>query len=87
MQFNFFEQKDTQLEAVFIFSNFKTAFKFMTEVAEAAEEINHHPDWKNSYNKVEIILRTHDAGNILTEKDFLLAQRIEQITQNYKLKK
>ena len=87
MQFDFFEQKDTQLEAVFIFSNFKNAFKFMTEVAEAAEEINHHPDWKNSYNKVEIILRTHDAGNILTEKDFLLAQRIEQITQNYKLKK
>lgn len=87
MQFDFFKQKDTQLEAVFIFSNFKTAFKFMTEVAEAAEEINHHPDWKNSYNKVEIILRTHDAGNILTEKDFLLAQRIEQITQNYKLKK
>jgi 4a-hydroxytetrahydrobiopterin dehydratase len=86
MQFEFFKQKDTQLEAVFIFSNFKTAFKFMTEVAQAAEEINHHPDWKNSSNKVEIILRTHDAGNILTEKDFLLAQRIEQITQNYKLK-
>jgi 4a-hydroxytetrahydrobiopterin dehydratase len=86
MQFKFFKQIDNHLEAVFSFPDFKTAFKFMTELATIAEEINHHPEWKNIYNKVEIVLRTHDAGNVLTEKDFLLAERIEHIIQNYNLK-
>lgn len=49
---------------VFEFSNFLKAFKFMTEVAEIAEEIDHHPDWSNSWNKVNISISTHSSGGV-----------------------
>jgi 4a-hydroxytetrahydrobiopterin dehydratase len=65
------------------FKNFQEAFAFMTEVAIVAEKSNHHPTWTNTYNKLEIILCTHDAGNIVTEKDTLLAQKIEKIFEKY----
>ncbi len=61
-----------------IFKNFIEAFSFMTSVASIAEELNHHPNWKNVYNKVTITLNTHDAGG-LTDKDFQLAKRIDLI--------
>ncbi len=79
MTLNHFQQKNSELVASFQFKDFKKAFAFMTEVAAAAEAMNHHPEWCNVYNRVEITLRTHDAGNIVTEKDFLLAAAIEQI--------
>lgn len=60
------------------FDNFKKAFSFMTEVALQAEVINHHPDWCNSYNSVEIKLYTHDELG-LTYKDIELAQFINTI--------
>lgn len=68
----------SKLEREFKFRTFREAFSFMIRVAFEAEEINHHPDWSNSYNRVKIELTTHDAGG-LSEKDFELARRIENI--------
>jgi 4a-hydroxytetrahydrobiopterin dehydratase len=65
----------------FVFKDFKKAFAFMTEIAEVAEEINHHPEWFNVWNRVEIRLSTHDRGG-LTQLDVDLAKRIDEIYQN-----
>ena len=61
----------------FEFKNFSAAFAFMTRVAIEAEKMDHHPKWTNVYNKVEIWLTTHDAGNIITDKDKKLAALID----------
>ncbi|XP_063301338.1 pterin-4-alpha-carbinolamine dehydratase 2 [Pelobates fuscus] len=60
----------------YIFKNFNQAFGFMTRVALQAEKMNHHPEWFNVYNKVQVTLTTHDCGS-LTKKDIKLAQFIE----------
>ncbi len=62
----------------FEFENFKEAFTLMTRIAFEAEALQHHPDWSNVYNQLEITLSTHDAGGV-TEKDFELAKAIEKI--------
>jgi 4a-hydroxytetrahydrobiopterin dehydratase len=67
------------LRQEFNFGNFTEAFAFMTRVAFEAEKQNHHPNWSNVYNKVIIELSTHDAGNVVTDKDKQLAQRIDDI--------
>jgi 4a-hydroxytetrahydrobiopterin dehydratase len=64
-----------------LFKDFIQAFSFMTSVAIIAEKSNHHPNWKNVYNKVDIALNTHDADG-LTDKDFRLAREIDQILKN-----
>jgi 4a-hydroxytetrahydrobiopterin dehydratase len=61
----------------FRFKDFNQAFAFMTRVAMMAEKMDHHPEWSNVYNKVEITLSTHDAGG-LTERDIRLAKFIDQ---------
>ena len=61
----------------FEFKNFSEAFAFMTRVAIEAEKMDHHPKWTNVYNKVEIWLTTHDAGNVITDKDKKLAAKID----------
>lgn len=71
------EEKDKQLYRSFQFSDFKEAFGFMTKVALIAEKMDHHPYWSNVYNKVEIYLSTHDAGDIVTDKDHKLAKAID----------
>ena len=76
--------KANALYAEFCFSDFATAFAFMTKVAEVAEEMNHHPDWKNSYNRVAISLRTHDQ-NAVTDLDITLAKTIKKLAAVYKL--
>lgn len=73
------EQKDNQLYRKFIFNNFIDAFAFMTKVAILAEKVNHHPTWINTWNTVEIRLSTHEAGNIVTEKDYDLAKEIDNL--------
>lgn len=61
------------------FNNFSEAFAFITRVAIEAEKMNHHPKWTNVWNVVEIWLSTHDAGDIVTEKDLKLAQKIDAL--------
>jgi len=73
------EEKENQLIAAFEFNDFGEAFSFMTQVALKAEKMNHHPDWSNLYNKVEIKLCTHDAGGIVTATDRELAIFIDEI--------
>ena len=72
---------DPQSDAIshdFRFKTFSDAFSFMTRVALAAEKMDHHPDWSNSYNSVTITLTTHDAGG-LSGKDIALAKAIDAI--------
>ena len=73
------EEKDNTLYRKFEFKDFSAVFAFMTRVALAAEKMDHHPLWTNVYNKVEIWLSTHDAGNIVTERDRKLAKKIDAI--------
>jgi 4a-hydroxytetrahydrobiopterin dehydratase len=73
------EEKDNALYKKFEFSDFSEAFGFMTRVALAAEKMDHHPLWTNVYNKVEIWLSTHDAGDIVTDKDRKLSAKIDRL--------
>lgn len=73
------EERNKQLYRAFEFKNFRDAFAFMTKVALIAEKMDHHPNWSNVYNKVEIILSTHDAGDIITAKDEAMAKAIDQL--------
>ncbi|XLS27691.1 4a-hydroxytetrahydrobiopterin dehydratase [Flavobacteriaceae bacterium M23B6Z8] len=72
---------DNAIETTFEFDNFKDAFSVMSRIAFEAEALQHHPDWTNVYNKLNIRLSTHDAGGV-TEKDFELASIIENITES-----
>jgi 4a-hydroxytetrahydrobiopterin dehydratase len=60
------------------FENFNAAFGFMARVALIAERMDHHPEWFNVYNRVEIVLASHDVGG-LSERDFKLAHAIDEI--------
>ena len=70
-------EKENELYASFEFADFSEAFAFMCRVAMLAEKENHHPRWMNVWNKVEIWLSTHEAGNTITEKDRKLAKQID----------
>jgi 4a-hydroxytetrahydrobiopterin dehydratase len=72
-------QNDNALYRKFEFKDFSQAFAFMVRVAIEAERINHHPTWKNVYNRVELWLNTHDAGDVVTEKDVKLAEKINTL--------
>jgi len=74
------KEENNTLYKKFEFKDFSEAFAFMTRVAMAAEKMDHHPTWKNTYNKVEIWLSTHDAGDIVTDKDRKLAAIIDKLT-------
>jgi 4a-hydroxytetrahydrobiopterin dehydratase len=73
-------EENNSLSKKFVFNDFSEAFAFMTRVAMAAEKMDHHPLWTNVYNKVEIYLSTHDAGDIVTDKDRKLAAIIDKLT-------
>lgn len=68
----------TKLKRRFQFKDFSTAFSFMTQVALLAEVQDHHPEWCNVYNRVDITLTTHDAGTI-TRRDLNLAESIDEL--------
>ncbi len=74
-------EEDDRLKAELVFKDFVSAFQFMTIVAELAEKHQHHPEWCNVYNRVEIELTTHDAGDTVTEKDWKLAKEIEALPE------
>ncbi|MFN2395872.1 MAG: 4a-hydroxytetrahydrobiopterin dehydratase [Bacteroidales bacterium] len=73
------KETNNQLERSFEFKDFVQAFSFMTRVAIVAEKMGHHPWWSNVYNKVEIRLSTHDAGDVVTDKDRKLAEEIDKL--------
>ena len=73
------EEKENKLYKKFQFKNFSEAFAFMTRVAIEAEKMDHHPRWTNVYNTVEIWLNTHDAGDIVTDKDNKLSKKIDAL--------
>ncbi|MDT7827179.1 4a-hydroxytetrahydrobiopterin dehydratase [Pricia sp. S334] len=74
---------DNAIETSFQFDNFKEAFTVMTRIAFECEAQGHHPDWSNVYNSLSISLSTHDAEGV-TEKDFKLAQSIEDVIEGDK---
>ena len=75
------QETDNKLYRKFQFADFSEAFAFMARVAIEAEKMNHHPLWTNVWNTVEIWLSTHDAGNVVTDKDRELAKRIDKLTE------
>jgi 4a-hydroxytetrahydrobiopterin dehydratase len=73
------EEKGNSLYRKFVFKDFSEAFAFMTRVALEAEKMDHHPKWANVWNTVEVWLNTHDAGDIVTEKDRQLSKKIDAL--------
>ncbi len=73
------KEENNQLIRQFEFADFSAAFAFMTRVALLAEQHGHHPWWSNVYNRVEIRLSTHDAGDVVTDKDRQLADAIDRL--------
>ncbi len=72
-------EENNALKQTFTFKDFSEAFSFMTRVALLAEKHDHHPTWSNVWNKVEITLNTHSAGNAVTDKDRNLAAEIDKL--------
>jgi 4a-hydroxytetrahydrobiopterin dehydratase len=73
------KEENNALKKVFKFKDFSEAFAFMTRVALAAEKMDHHPTWTNTYNTVTIELSTHDAGNKVTDLDRKLSALIDKL--------
>lgn len=73
------KEENNALKQSFSFADFSEAFAFMTRVALLAEKMDHHPEWSNVWNSVEITLRTHSAGNVITDKDRQLAAEIDKL--------
>lgn len=75
----YWKQAGDVLIGEFKFKNFREAFGFLSQVAILQEQHNHHAKIENMYNRVTLTLTTHDAGNVVTEKDHKLAKAIEKI--------
>jgi len=73
------KEENNSLTRTFTFKDFSEAFAFMTRVALIAEKMDHHPNWTNVYNKVEMTLNTHTAGDKVTAKDHKLAAEIDKV--------
>ena len=73
-------EENNRLKKTFQFNDFIEAFGFMSQVAIIAEKMDHHPNWSNVYNSVTIELCTHDAGDVVTDKDHQLAAAIDEVT-------
>ncbi|MBP6302684.1 MAG: 4a-hydroxytetrahydrobiopterin dehydratase [Bacteroidia bacterium] len=72
-------EENSQLSKTFKFNSFAEAISWMVKAAFIIEKMNHHPEWTNVYNKVHVILRTHDAGNTVTDKDRELAEALDAL--------
>lgn len=70
-------EENNQLSKTFKFSSFAEAISWMVKAAFIIEKMNHHPEWSNVYNKVHVVLRSHDAGNIVTDRDRELAKALD----------
>lgn len=79
VEFMSWKEENNSLKRTFEFKNFIEAWAFMSKVAIIAEKLNHHPEWSNVYNQVNITLTTHDKGNTITAKDREMAQNIDDL--------
>lgn len=70
---------DQKLYKQFVFKDFTEALSWMLKAAFVIEKLNHHPEWSNVYNKVNVYLTTHDAGNTITQKDRDLAKALDLV--------
>lgn len=75
------KEEDNKLKKTFKFDDFVAAFGFMAKVAIVAEKMNHHPNWSNVYNQVDIELTSHDKGNTVTDRDRKLADAIDALAE------
>jgi 4a-hydroxytetrahydrobiopterin dehydratase len=73
------KEENNRLKKTFTFKDFSGAFGFMTRVALIAEKMDHHPTWTNTWNTVSFELSTHDAGDIVTDRDRKLADAIDKL--------
>jgi 4a-hydroxytetrahydrobiopterin dehydratase len=87
MEMNFFmknwNREAHKIERTYTFNTFNDAISFMVESSLFIHEKNHHPVWTNSYNQLNVCLTTHDAGNLVTEKDWEIATYMESLFLNY----
>jgi len=81
------QEKNGVLYREISFKDFNQAFDFMKEVAQESEVRQHHPRWENEWNKVKIWLSTHDAGGKVTDKDYAMAEAIDEILKKHKMDK
>jgi 4a-hydroxytetrahydrobiopterin dehydratase len=72
-------KEENCLKKTFEFKDFETAIQFMQEASIEISLLNHHPEWTNIYNKVQVKLTTHDASNTVTQKDFDLAEILDRV--------
>ncbi|MCX6352830.1 MAG: 4a-hydroxytetrahydrobiopterin dehydratase [Bacteroidetes bacterium] len=73
------KEENNSLQKTFTFKTFADAIAWMVKAAPIIDKLDHHPEWTNIYNRVEVILCTHSAGNIVTEKDRELAEELDKI--------
>ncbi len=72
-------EENNQLQKTYIFKNFSEAMAWMVKASYIIDKMDHHPQWTNTYNKVEVKLSTHSAGNMVTDKDKQLAQMLDTL--------
>ena len=72
-------EENNQLRITFKFNSFAEAISWMVKASFIIEKMNHHPEWSNVYNKVHVVLLTHDAGNTVTDKDRELAEALDTL--------
>jgi 4a-hydroxytetrahydrobiopterin dehydratase len=72
-------ETESRLEKTFTFDSFESAMLFMQKATVKIAELDHHPTWANTYNRIDIVLSTHDAGNKVTEKDWELANIFDML--------
>ncbi len=79
MKLESWNQTDNSLQKTFVFSSFVKAIRFMSAASTEIDALNHHPEWTNIYNKVLVTLRTHDAGNVVTDLDYKLSELLDRV--------
>ncbi len=79
MQISGWDETPNTVEKEFVFGSFEMAMEFIRQAAIRITEINHHPEWSNVYNRVHVKLTTHDAGNVVTQKDRELAEILDEV--------
>jgi 4a-hydroxytetrahydrobiopterin dehydratase len=75
------EDQNNKLTKTFEFQSFEEAIEFMVRASKLISQMDHHPEWTNVYNRVMVSLCTHDAGNVITQKDHDLADAIDAVFQ------